>query len=105
MLKRTSPSQMLEAIKELHEGGSPMNGEIARKVVASFQKKRKLIDGEDSLTTRENEILEYLTKGFLYKEIASALGISKETVKKHIHKIYQKLQVQTRAEAINKILR
>jgi len=102
ILKRTSPAQILEAIRDLYEGGSPMSGEIARRVVSSLQKKNKPSEVTDILTDRENEILDYLSKGYLYKEIAEELFISKQTVKKHIHNIYEKLQVQTRIEALNK---
>ena len=102
LLKRTSPSQILEAIRDLYEGGSPMSSEIARRVVRSMQSKGKTAETEELLTNRESEILDYLAKGFLYKEIASELFISKETVKKHIHNIYEKLHVQNRTEAINK---
>lgn len=102
ILKRTSPAQILEAIRDLYEGGSPMSGEIARRVVSSLQKKNKPSDVTGILTEREKEILDYLSKGFLYKEIAAELYISKETVKRHIHNIYEKLQVQTRTEALNK---
>lgn len=103
ILKRTSPAQILEAIKDLHEGGSPMSSEIARRVVSSIQNKNKSSLEIQILTEREREILDYLAKGFLYKEIAAELFISKETVKKHIHNIYDKLHVQTRTEALNKI--
>ena len=102
ILKRTSPAQILEAIRDLHEGGSPMSSEIARRVVANLQKKNTNTSSIEILTQREKEILDYLAKGFLYKEIATELFISKETVKKHIHNIYDKLQVQTRTEALNK---
>ena len=102
MLKRTSPSQVLEAIRDLHEGGSPMSSEIARRVVLSMQNRGKTAETEELLTSRESEILDYLAKGYLYKEIAAELFISKETVKKHIHNIYDKLHVQTRTEALNK---
>jgi DNA-binding NarL/FixJ family response regulator len=105
MLKRTSPAQILEAIRDLHSGGSPMSSEIARRVVASMQKSSKPTGAADCLTERELEILDFLAKGYLYKEIATELFISKETVKKHIHNIYDKLQVQTRTEAINKAFR
>jgi DNA-binding NarL/FixJ family response regulator len=105
LLKRTSPAQILEAIRELHEGGSPMSSEIARRVVDSLQKKKAPSDAVAMLTEREKEILDYLSKGFLYKEIANELFISRETVKKHIHNIYDKLQVQTRTEALNKTYR
>ena len=102
MLKRTSPAQILEAIRDLHEGGSPMSSEIARRVVDAMQRKKKPSGQTETLTDREKEILDFLSRGFLYKEIANELFISKETVKKHIHNIYDKLQVQTRTEALNK---
>lgn len=105
LLKRTSPAQILEAIQDVVAGGSPMSSEIARRVVASLQKKGKPSAVSEILTARETEILDFLAKGFLYKEIAAELFISKETVKKHIHNIYEKLQVQTRTEALNKIFR
>ena len=102
MLKRTSPAQILEAIRDLHEGGSPMSSEIARRVVDAMHRKRKPSGPVEVLTDREKVILDYLSRGFLYKEIAGELFISKETVKKHIHNIYDKLHVQTRTEALNK---
>ncbi len=102
ILKRTSPAQILEAIRDLHEGGSPMSSEIARRVVGFMQKKGKPSKAVEMLTNRETEILDFLAKGYLYKEIATELYISKETVKKHIHNIYNKLHVQTRTEALNK---
>lgn len=79
-----------------------MSSEIARRVVSSVQNKNKSTPEFEQLTSREKEILEYLSKGFLYKEIASELFISKETVKKHIHNIYEKLQVQSRIGAMYK---
>ncbi len=102
ILKRTSPAQILEAIRELHSGGSPMSSEVARRVINSIQKKNAPSEATEILTQREKEILDYLALGFLYKEIADKLSISRETVKKHIHNIYEKLQVQTRTEALNK---
>ena len=105
ILKRTSPAQILEALRDLHEGGSPMSSEIARRVVHSMQNRGRRTDVVEVLTTRESEILDYLAKGYLYKEIASELFISKETVKKHIHNIYDKLHVQNRTEALNKAYR
>ena len=100
ILKRTSPAQILEAIREMYNGGSPMSPEIARRVVESMQKgKNKNIE---ILTEREKEILDLLSKGFIYKEIAKNLDISYETVKKHIQNIYEKLQVQNKVEALNK---
>lgn len=100
LLKKTPPAKLLEAITELIGGGSPMSGEIARKVVQTFAKPANRQFPESTLTPREEEILSYLSKGFLYKEIAAALFISIETVRTHIRKIYQKLQVRTRTEAL-----
>lgn len=103
LLKRTSPAQILEAIRELHNGGSPMSSEIARRVVGSIQQRKKMPGPSETLTARENEILELLAQGFLYKEIAGRLFISHETVKRHIHNIYDKLHVQNCVEALNKV--
>lgn len=100
LLKKTPPAKLLEAITELVNGGSPMSGEIARKVVQTFASPVNVHFPEANLTSREEEILTYLSKGFLYKEIAAALFISIETVRTHIRKIYQKLQVRTRTEAL-----
>lgn len=100
LLKKTPPARLLEAITELVNGGSPMSGEIARKVVQTFSKPVLHQMPESNLTPREEQILQYLTKGFLYKEIAAELFISIETVRSHIRKIYQKLQVRTRTEAV-----
>ena len=100
ILKRTSPAQILEAIRELHKGGSPMSPEIARRVVASLQNKKN--NNTEILTDREKQILDLLAKGFLYKEIAAELDIAYETVKKHIQNIYEKLQVQNKVEALIK---
>lgn len=101
LLKRTSPAQILEAIRELHEGGSPMSSEIARRVVERMQGRKMSVGSVEMLTDREKEVLEFLAKGFLYKEIAAELFISKETVKSHIQNIYDKLHVQNRTEALN----
>ena len=102
LLKRTAPAQILEAIRELYNGGSPISGEIARRIVSSIHNRKKSSENVAGLTDRENEILLLLAKGYLYKEIATRLFISLETVKSHIHNIYDKLQVQTRVEALNK---
>lgn len=103
LLKRTSPAQVIEAIRELHEGGSPMSSEIARMVVEAMHKRKKSTGLVETLTAREKEILEFLARGFLYKEIAAELCITKDTVKTHIHNIYDKLHVQTRTDALNKV--
>jgi DNA-binding NarL/FixJ family response regulator len=100
MLKKTPPAKLLEAITELVSGGSPMSGEIARKVVQTFARPVARNFPESNLTKREEEILAYLSKGYLYKEIAAELFISIEAVRTHIRKIYQKLQVRTRTEAL-----
>lgn len=105
LLKKTPPARLLEAIKELLAGGSPMSGEIARKVVQTFARPVLLPQPGTGLTAREEEILSYLSKGFLYKEIAAELFISIETVRTHIRNIYQKLQVRTRTEALLKCIR
>ncbi|MFI5132953.1 MAG: response regulator [Chitinophagales bacterium] len=107
MLKKTAPAKMLEAIRELYEGGSPMSSQIARKVVAVFQNKipSPVVNDPyniDRLTVREKEILELLSKGLMYKEIASQLEISTETIRKHAYHIYEKLHVGNRVEAVNK---
>lgn len=105
ILKKTDPSRMLEAIRELYEGGAPMSSQIARKVVAAFQEKGKH-SGEtqklDVLTNREKEILELLSKGLMYKEIAAQIFLSPETVRKHVYHIYEKLHVTNRVAAVNK---
>jgi len=101
LLKRSSPAKIIEAVIELKDGGAPMSTEIARKVVASFQKPT-LSKETDVLTTREKEILDQLAKGLLYKEIGANLNISTGTVRQHIHNIYEKLHVQNRTEALNK---
>jgi DNA-binding NarL/FixJ family response regulator len=104
LLKKTPPARLLEAITDLVNGGSPMSGEIARKVVQAFMKPAAYQFPDANLTPREEEILSYLAKGYLYKEIANALFINIETVRTHIHKIYQKLQVRTRTEVLLKFM-
>jgi len=105
IIKKTTPSKMLDAIKELYEGGAPMSSQIARKVVSAFQVKSSdatMIDSLDVLTKREKEILEMLSKGLVYKEISDQLMISSETVRKHVYNVYAKLHVSNRVEAVNK---
>jgi DNA-binding NarL/FixJ family response regulator len=106
LLKRTSRAELLAAIKEVHSGGSPMTAHIARKVVQSFQQSASpAAPPVEGLSPREQEVLDCLSKGFLYKEIADKLGISYETVHTYIRRIYEKLQVRTRTEAVAKFLR
>ena len=102
LLKNTGLVQLIEALKELYNGGSPMSANIARKLVTLFRNEQKEITDLSVLSNRENEILQLLAKGLLYKEIANQLSISVATVRQHIHKIYEKLHVQNRTEAINK---
>lgn len=102
LLKNTGLVQLIESLKELHSGGSPMSANIARKLVTVFRKNEKESEPVEALSNRENEILQLLSKGLLYKEIADQLTISVSTVRQHIHHIYEKLHVQNRTEAINK---
>jgi DNA-binding NarL/FixJ family response regulator len=102
LLKKTAPSKILDAITEVFNGGSPMSSQIARKVIASFQQKNS-IDEVEILTPKEKEILKALAKGLRYKEIADEMKISIETVRSHARKIYEKLHVQSRTEALNKV--
>lgn len=102
ILKNSSPEKIISAARELIKGGAPMNPEIARKVIDSFTKGfEKSKTPSLPLTPREYELLELLSQGLLYKEIGTSLGITTGTVKQHIHKIYDKLQVNNRTEAIN----
>lgn len=104
LLKKTAPPQIIEAIKDLYNGGSPMSATIARKLVTIFQEQPKGTNNEASvLTNRERDVLECLAKGMLYKEIAEQLGISFHTVRQHIRKMYEKLHVQNKTEALNKV--
>ena len=103
LLKKTPKEKILESLKELHEGGSPMSTQIARKVIVAFQKRKAVSEEEKSLTKKEKEVLDLLAKGFLYKEIADQLSITINTVKQHIHTIYEKLHVTNKAEAISKV--
>jgi DNA-binding NarL/FixJ family response regulator len=105
MLKRTPRDELLAAIREVHAGGSPMTTHIARKVVQSFQRAPAAAEPTEDLSPREREVLDCLAQGFLYKEIADKLGISYETVHTYIRRIYEKLQVRTRTEAVAKFLR
>jgi DNA-binding NarL/FixJ family response regulator len=102
LTKQTPPAKILEAILDVHRGGSPMSSEIARKVVESFQSAPVATKIAGGLTKREEEILCSLAKGNLYKEIADELNISIDTVRSHIRHIYEKLHVKTRTEAVLK---
>ena len=103
LTKSTPPAKIIEAIADAYNGGAPMSSQIARKVITHFQQKTEKTNKElNKLSAREQEILDYLAKGYRYKEIASILFINIETVRKHIHNIYEKLQVNSRTDALNK---
>jgi DNA-binding NarL/FixJ family response regulator len=105
LLKNMPPSEMIQAIEQVHAGGSPMSMHIARKVVNHFQPNNPAPSEVDQLTKREHEILGLLAKGQPYKEIADHLQISVNTVRVHLHSVYEKLHVQSRTEAVVKFLR
>ena len=102
LVKKAPPAKLLEAIQELHQGGAPMSGQIARQVVAVFQQPAPTADALAALTGREQEIVQRLAQGLIYKEIASHLGISVGTVRTHICRIYEKLHARSRHEAVLK---
>jgi DNA-binding NarL/FixJ family response regulator len=103
IIKKTTPPKLLDALKELYEGGAPMSSQIARKVVSAFQSKPTITDNSlDVLSKRELEILQMLSTGLVYKEISEKLFISSETVRKHVYNVYNKLHVSNRIEAVNK---
>ena len=101
ILKKASQQKILDLLEELYNGGAPMSTTIARKVINRF---KLPVKDELNITGREKEILTLLSKGLLYKEIGEQLHITTGTVKQHIHKIYEKLHVQNRTEAINKFI-
>jgi DNA-binding NarL/FixJ family response regulator len=105
LLKETNPNDLMGALHELYNGGSPMSTSIARKIVRTFQNPLSSEPNgfSASLTERENELLKLLNEGYRYKEIAEKLFISIETVRRHCQNIYKKLQVQSKVEAINKV--
>ena len=105
VLKKTPPSELLDAISDLHNGGSPMSDRIARKVVQAFQQMGKSSKETENLTQRESEVLSYVSKGYQDKEIAEKFFLSSETVRTHLRNIYKKLHVRSRTEATLKYLR
>lgn len=103
LLKRTPRAELLAAVRDVHSGGSPMSSNIARKIVQSFQRFNNASSVQpDNLSPREREVLELLARGYLYKEIAETLHISVPTVNAHIRRIYEKLHVHSRAQAVAK---
>lgn len=105
LLKGTPPSKILEAIREVYEGGAPMTPVVARKVLKTFVKKDYLRTDLVALSTREREVLDFLAKGYSYKMIAAELNLSIETIRTYIKRIYEKLQVHSVTEAIIKYLK
>jgi len=105
LLKRLTPTRLLAAIREVHDGGSPMSSSIARKVVASFQRTEPDSDKRPHLSPREEGVLDCLAKGLTYQQIADQMAISIDTVRTHVRRIYEKLHVQSRTEAVAKYLR
>ncbi len=104
LLKRVAPVKLLEAIREVHAGGSPMSGPIARKVVQFFQQGRPAREEADILSAREREVLQFLSRGYAYKQIGEELGVSMDTTRTYIRRIYEKLHVHSRTEAVVKFL-
>jgi DNA-binding NarL/FixJ family response regulator len=105
LLKRMPPGKLVEAILEVCDGGSPMTASIARKVVQSFQAAPARGEASAELSQRERSVLDGLADGLAYKQIADQLGVSIHTVRNYIRRIYEKLHVQTRTEAVAKFLR
>lgn len=101
LIKSTPPAKILEAIQEIASGGSPMTGSIARTILSKFQPSANPF--LEVLTEREKEILNEMAKGYRYKEIASKFFISLDTVRSHVRHIYEKLEVQSKTEALNKV--
>lgn len=104
LLKRTPPARLLQAIREVHEGGSPMTPQIARRVVQHFRQMPEPTSELEKLAPREREVLDQLSKGFRYKEIVDNLGISRGTLHSYIRNIYEKLHVHSRTDAVVKYL-
>jgi DNA-binding NarL/FixJ family response regulator len=105
LLKRMTPAKLLQAIREVQAGGSPMSSSIARKVVASFRKSSGSSEKQPHLSQREQSVLDCLAKGLTYKQIADQLDISIDTIRTYLRRVYEKLQVQSRTEAVAKYLR
>ena len=105
LLKKTPPARLLDAIAEAHAGGSPMSPDIARKVVMALQRPAPLDRPEQTLTPHERRIIGMLANGDSYQEVGDRLGITVNTVRNHIRRIYEKLHVHTKSQAVSKALR
>jgi DNA-binding NarL/FixJ family response regulator len=100
LLKQTPRGELLESIKDVHAGGSPMTSNIARRVVQAFHRDDSGTPESASLSPREREVLELLARGYLYKEIVDKLQVSRGTVNTYIRRIYEKLHVRSRSQAV-----
>ena len=105
LLKRTASSRLLEAVRDVHAGGSPMTPQLARRVVQFFSKQNAGESQMSKLTSGEKEFLDQLAKGYAYKEIADRMNISIDTVRSYVRTVYEKLHVHSRTEAVVKYLR
>jgi DNA-binding NarL/FixJ family response regulator len=105
LLKRTASSKLLEAIRDVHEGGSPMTPQLARRVVQYFSRQPEGDSSLSRLTPGEKDFLDQLAKGYAYKEIADRMSISIDTVRSYVRTVYEKLHVHSRTEAVVKYLR
>jgi DNA-binding NarL/FixJ family response regulator len=104
LVKNIPPTEMVQAIEQVHAGGAPMSMQIARKVIRHFHAIPKPPDGIENLTAKEQEVLQLLAKGRLQKNIADTLGISVNTLRSHLRSIYEKLHVHSRTEATLKLI-
>jgi DNA-binding NarL/FixJ family response regulator len=105
LLKRVEPGELLQSIRDVQAGGSPMSNSIARKVVASFQEANRAGEKQNLLSPREEAVLDCLAQGLAYKQIGDKLDLSINTIRTHLRHIYEKLHVQSRTEAVAKYLR
>ena len=105
LLKQTPRKELLAALEDVHRGGSPMTSNIARKVVQSFRQKPPGLPADGELSPREQEVLDLLAQGYLYKEIADRLNITGPTVNTYVRRMYDKLHVRSRAQAVAKYVR
>jgi DNA-binding NarL/FixJ family response regulator len=105
LLKRTATSRLLEAVRDVHAGGSPMTPQLARRVVQFFSRQSAGESSMSKLTSGEKEFLDQLAKGYAYKEIADRMNISIDTVRSYVRTVYEKLHVHSRTEAVVKYLR
>jgi DNA-binding NarL/FixJ family response regulator len=105
LLKPISAAQLLAAVRDVYAGGAPMTSDIARKVVQAFKQPAPASSETENLSSREQEVLNFLAKGYLYKEIAEQLDISYGSVHTYVERIFKKLHVRSRAQAVAKYLR